>query len=161
MRQFKDSNLTPEEIKFRYIELTLKSKYSSESLTMLNEFVDRLAMKFDIRGTNLELLFVAYMCYINLGFGAICERMIRDNVDIPSPGFVSETLKWLDGQRNVRKWHSLYSAKKSYTYDKFKLDIVMYIITVINKINSTELNVAISDSEDGSSSSSSEEKFYL
>lgn len=162
MRHFGSSRkLNPEDEKRAYIERALKEKFSSEMLKRLNEFRDRVAMVMNIVGINLELLFMAYMCYANMGYSVVCDELIMQKIPIPSRGFMKHTVDWLGNVGEVKTWHAFFSNKRPYTIDKFKLDIAFHIAIVTRTIGCTELNIELPDDEVDSGEDSSDDDLLL
>lgn len=159
MYQFKFAKQPdPEEEKRRYVKSVLKEKFSSEMLSNATDFINKVVMKMSIRGINLNIFFIAYMCYDNLGFSLVCDQMIHQGLKIPHPGFVKTTINWLEDRPEVVSWFKYFANKKLYTLDKYYFDIAYYIIHVVQKIDSSTKNYDLTVEEEESSNASGEEE---
>lgn len=109
-----------------YIEMTLKKKFASEFETFGNDFINDVAMKMDIRGINMELLFIAYLCHENTSI-----RKLEFE-----PSIIRKKLNEYD---KINVWYNMLK-NKDYSIDKFYEDILMYLIMVIKYMKYSEEN---------------------
>lgn len=132
MHQFDNTNDKTK--KETYIELILKKRFSTEFETFGNDFINDVAMKMDIRGANIELLFVAYLCYENTGIKKI--------------EFESSIVRSKISQYNkVNVWYDMIKGR-DYSIDSFYQDILMYLIMVTKYIKYTDDNYEFNESDE-------------
>lgn len=136
-------DLSPDDEVCRYVESVLSEKFSDEILSNMTDFVNKVALKINMRGVNVEIVFISYMCYDNLGYSLVCDRMIEKGISIPYVGFIRETIEWLKGVDKVTHWYKLFANRKSYSLEEFYYDVAFYMVVVSKAVESTSKNYGI------------------
>lgn len=138
-------DVDPEEEKRRNIESTLSIKFHSYLDKNLDNFLDRIAMKIETRRYNINMLFMAYICYDTRRYSQVCDKHVSEGNTIPSASFMSEAVEWLLSESQVRRWYLSFSKVKSYTLRNFCYDIAYNIVIVSSEINSDTKNYDIGE----------------
>ncbi len=132
MHQF--DNINDKSKKETYIELILKKRFNNEFDTFGNDFINDVAMKMDIRGANIEMLFIAYLCYMNAGI-----KKLEFKSDI--------IINKIKEYSKISIWYNMIKSN-DYSIDSFYQDILMYLIMVTKYIKYTDDNYEFNESDE-------------